>query len=185
MGRRSSSRPVQVRSARTFAARLAAGRASEQAAVGFLEALRGWDRKPQCVRCGDRNVYQMRSRSGHRNARFLWRCRSCNSQYTVRADTLFEDSRVGLRHWCAILHAACNSRDGIATLEISRRTGVSNVTALYMIDRIGMALGSRARVDDGEGADGSPGRAADRLKLHGKWMSAVRRALNSSRSEHG
>jgi len=34
----------------------------------------------------------MQSREGTRNARFLWRCKDCNKQYTVRQGTVFEDS---------------------------------------------------------------------------------------------
>jgi len=181
VGRRTRSQSSHA----SFVARVAAERVTEREAVEFLERLRGWDRKPRCVRCGDTNVYRMRSRSGHRNARFLWRCRGCNSQYTVRAATLFEDSRVALRDWCATLHAACRSKQGVSSTDISRRTGVTNATALFMIDRIRTALDSVERAHKGQEAGVPLGRVADRLKLRGKSMTAMRRALNSPRSEHG
>ena len=59
--------------------------------------------------CGATDVYRMRGRDGKRNKRFLWTCRDCGDQYTVRIGTVFEDSRIPLRHWCYAFWAACVS----------------------------------------------------------------------------
>ena len=46
------------------------------------------------------NVYKMSdAKTGKRNERFLWRCRDCKEQYTVRIGTVYEESRIELRHW--------------------------------------------------------------------------------------
>ncbi len=55
----------------------------ETAAVEFFE-MRRWGDTPYCPHCGDTNVYKMTDRDGTRNKRFLWRCRGCAEQYTVR-----------------------------------------------------------------------------------------------------
>jgi transposase-like protein len=61
--------------------------ASEAAAVTFLEAQR-WSDTPNCPRCGDTDVSMMKAEDGSRNARFLWRCKGCKQQYTVKIGTI-------------------------------------------------------------------------------------------------
>ncbi|MDQ6612726.1 MAG: transposase, partial [Gemmatimonadota bacterium] len=71
--------------------------ADEAAAILFLEAQR-WGDNPHCPRCGDVDVRQMLGKDGERNARFLWRCKGCKSQYTVKVGTVMEDSAIPARH---------------------------------------------------------------------------------------
>ncbi len=64
----------------------------ELAAVEFLEHQR-WGANPCCVKCGSIEVYKMTdAKTGERNKRFLWRCRDCKEQYTVRIGTVYEES---------------------------------------------------------------------------------------------
>lgn len=113
--------------------------ADEDAAVTFLEFQR-WGHDPSCAHCQSDQVYQMKGRDGKRNARYLWRCRSCGQQYTVRIGTVFEDSRIPLRHWCYAFWAACASKKGVSALQISRMTEVSYKSALFMMHRIRFAM---------------------------------------------
>lgn len=124
--------------------------ADETAAVEFLEKLR-WGDSPCCPRCGDTDVYQMRdSRTGGRNARYLWRCRGCKKQYTVRIGTVFEDSRIPLRHWCYAFWAACASKKGVSALQIKRQTGLTYKSALFMMHRIRFAMAPANDQDGGK-----------------------------------
>lgn len=109
--------------------------AHEEAAVQFLEHER-WGDTPKCAHCGSENVYQMLSSEGGRNKRFLWRCRDCRKQYTVRVGTIFEDSRIPLQHWCYAFWRACSSKKGVSALEIKRQTGLSYKSALFIMHRI-------------------------------------------------
>lgn len=114
--------------------------ADETAAYEFMERQR-WGDIPGCVRCGDTDVYQMRdSKTGGRNARFLWRCRGCKGQFTVRIGTVFEESRIPLRHWCLAFWRACSSKKGISAKQVSRETGISYKSALFMMHRIRYAM---------------------------------------------
>ena len=70
---------------------LPAACADEATAVEFMEKHR-WGDYPGCPRCGDMDVYQMKSRSGEREKHFRWRCRGCKKQFSVRTGTVFEDS---------------------------------------------------------------------------------------------
>jgi transposase-like protein len=118
---------------------LPAACADELTAVEFMEAQR-WGDTPACPRCGATDVYQMRGRDGQRSKRYLWRCRDCAAQYTVRIGTVFEDSRIPLRHWCYAFWAACASKKGVSALQIKRQTGLSYKSALFMMHRIRYAM---------------------------------------------
>ncbi len=120
--------------------------ADERAAVEFFE-LQRWAGTPCCPRCGSINVYQMKDRkTGERQASYRWLCRDCKSiksvcQFTVRTGTVFEDSKVELRHWCYAFWRASTSKKGVSALEIHRHTGLTYKTSLFVLHRIrwGMA----------------------------------------------
>jgi transposase-like protein len=112
----------------------------ETAAVEFMEAQR-WGSDPACPQCGVVDVYQMRDRkTGERSRRYLWRCKGCNRQFTVRIGTVFEDSRIPMKHWCYAFWAACASKKGVSALQIKRMTGLSYKSALFMMHRIRFAM---------------------------------------------
>lgn len=112
----------------------------ELAAVEFLEQQR-WGETPCCVRCGSVNVYKMvDAKTGERSNRFLWRCRDCKEQYTVRIGTVYEESRIPLRHWCYAFWRAATSKKGVSALEIKRQCQISYKSALFLMNRIRFAM---------------------------------------------
>lgn len=112
----------------------------ELAAVEFLEAQR-WGDTPCCVKCGSVRVYKMTDpKTGGRNRRFLWRCWDCNQQYTVRIGTVYEESRIHLRHWCYAFWRAATSKKGVSALEIKRHCQISYKSALFLMNRIRFAM---------------------------------------------
>jgi transposase-like protein len=114
--------------------------ADELAAVEFFEEQR-WGNEPGCIHCGSVNVYKMRDRkTGERNKRFLWRCLDCSQQYTVRIGTVYEESRIPLRHWCYAFWRAATSKKGVSALEIKRHCQISYKSALFLMNRIRFAM---------------------------------------------
>lgn len=112
----------------------------EKAAVEFLEQQR-WEGDPACPHCGSVDVYQMKdAKTGERNKRFLWRCHDCRQQFTVRIGTVFEESRIPLRHWAFAFWAACASKKGVSAMQISRQCNLSYKSALFMMHRIRYAM---------------------------------------------
>ncbi len=121
--------------------------ASEDAAVAFLERQR-WGSTPGCPRCGDTDVAQILGKDGQRGPRYLWRCRGCKQQFTVRIGTIFGDSKIPLRHWCDAFWAACASKKGVSALQIKRQTGLSYKSALFLMHRIRYAMTPDAAPED-------------------------------------
>lgn len=109
--------------------------ANETAAVEFLEAKR-WGDTPCCPHCGSVAVYKMMSRNGERNARFLWRCRDCKKQYTVRANSVLAESLLPLSKWCRAMWMASTAKNGVSALELSRTLQVNYRTALFVLHRL-------------------------------------------------
>jgi transposase-like protein len=112
----------------------------ERSAVEFMEFQR-WGDSPACPSCGSVSVYQMKdSKTGERQVNYRWRCKDCKDQYTVRKGTVFEDSRIELRHWCFGFWRASTSKKGVSALEIHRQTGLSYKSCLFLLHRIRFAM---------------------------------------------
>lgn len=112
----------------------------ELAGVEFFEKQR-WGDTPCCIRCGSVNVYKMvDAKTGQRNKRYLWRCHDCKKQYTVRIGTVYEESRIPLRHWAYAFWRACTSKKGVAALELQRHCQISYKSALFLMNRIRFAM---------------------------------------------
>jgi transposase-like protein len=113
---------------------------NELAAVEFFERQR-WGSVPVCVHCESSAVYKMTdAATGERNQRFLWRCRECGKQYTVRIGTVYEETRLELRHWCYAFWRASTSKKGVSALEIMRNCQISYKSALFLMNRIRFAM---------------------------------------------
>lgn len=119
---------------------LPAACANEAAAVEFVENKR-WGDCPCCVHCGSVAVYKMTDRkTGERNKRFLWRCRDCSKQYTVRVGTIFNESLIPLHKWCRAFWEAASCKNGVSAREMERKLQVTYKTALFMMHRIRHAM---------------------------------------------
>lgn len=147
--------------------------ADEKAAVEFMEAQR-WGATPACPHCGSTSVYQMKnSKTGERQANYRWRCHDCKEQYTVRIGTVFEESRIPLRHWCFAFWRASTSKKGVSALEIHRQTGVSYKSALFMMHRIRFAMSE---------TDGGP--LTGTVETDEVFIGGRSRKINNSRKTH-
>jgi transposase-like protein len=114
--------------------------ADELAAVEFFEMQR-WGDNPCCVKCGSVAAYKMTdAKTGERNKRFLWRCRNCKEQFTVRIGTVYEESRLPMKHWAYAFWRACTSKKGVSALEIQRHCQISYKSALFLMNRIRFAM---------------------------------------------
>jgi transposase-like protein len=112
----------------------------ETAAVELFESLR-WGNTPCCVKCGSVAVYQMKdAKTGERSKRYLWRCRDCKEQYTVRIGTVYEESRLPMRHWAYAFWRGATSKKGVSALEIKRHCQISYKSALFLMNRIRFAM---------------------------------------------
>jgi transposase-like protein len=102
---------------------------TEESCVAHLESLR-WPKGVICPVCGSsRKVYKLSSRP-------IYKCSDCDSQFSVRKGTIFEESRLPLRKWFAAAWLVTESRKGISSCQLAREIGVTQKTAWFMLGRL-------------------------------------------------
>src|ERR1035438_7291859 len=147
---------------------------NEMAAVEFFER-QMWHGTPRCPHCQSTAVYKMMDATmGQRSKRFLWRCRGCNKQFTVRVGTVLEESRIPLRHWAYAFWRAATSKKGVAALEIKRQCQISHKAPVdlgwhgaggvaHSIAALGLRFLAGSNVQEGCGGAGDQAAVPDQL----------------------
>jgi transposase-like protein len=98
-----------------------------------------WPDGVRCPRCGSDRVYPLATR------RFHWECPDCRKggayRFSVLVETIFEDTKIGLRQWFKVIYLMLTSKKGISSLQVQRIMGFGSYeTALSMTHRIRAAL---------------------------------------------
>lgn len=107
--------------------------ATEEACLGYLERLR-WPQGFVCPRCGV-------AAEPYRSSRARLMCRSCSTQSTVTAGTIFEKTRTSLRVWLAAAWYITNQKHGVSALGLQRVLGLGSYqTAWAMLHRLRRAM---------------------------------------------
>jgi transposase-like protein len=114
---------------------------SEEAAYQHVEAIL-WPGGPVCPHCGNTRAYALKSRTDSENqVRIgLYKCASCRKQFTVKINTIFEDSHIPLRKWLQALYMMSSSKKGVSCNQLHRTLGVSVKSAWHMGHRIREAM---------------------------------------------
>ena len=122
----------------------------EQAAFDHIEAML-WPQGPVCPHCGGEG-YALKSVIGKESVRKdgtvkpaprrlgVKKCRACQTQFTVRVGTIFEESRAPLHLWLQAISLLAASKKGISANQLHRMLGVTLKTAWFMAHRIRMAM---------------------------------------------
>jgi transposase-like protein len=101
--------------------------------IEFVAAMRWVDGIAQCPHCG-------KSNAGFLKTRRIWKCRECRKQFSVKTDSIFEESPIGLDKWLMAIWLVVNCKNGISSYEIARDLKVTQKTAWFLLHRIRLAL---------------------------------------------
>ncbi len=107
----------------------------EQTCIDAVAMMR-WLDGPRCPDCfGDdaKNPYYLKTQK-------RWKCRTCRRQFSVKVETIFEDSPVPLQKWLPALWMLVSCKNGVSSWEIHRALGVTQKTAWFMVHRLRLAL---------------------------------------------
>lgn len=109
----------------------------EQVCIDTVAAMRWHDGKPVCPKCG--------TAEGERKHYWLvtqkrWKCYACRKQFSVKVDSVFEDSALGLDKWLVALWMLCNCKNGVSSHEIARELGIAQKNAWHLLHRLRVAL---------------------------------------------
>jgi len=85
------------------------------------------------------------------STRFLWYCKGCKKQFTIKVGTIFEDSALGMDKWMIAVWMICNCKNGISSYEIHRALGITQKSAWFMMHRIRRAMQNNSLLKLGGG----------------------------------
>ena len=110
---------------------------------------RRWKNGVICPRCGSANVGELVK------TRFVWNCKGCKKQFSVKVGTVLEDSPLKLSTWLPAFWLIANCKNGISSCELARALNVTQKTAWFMLHRIRtvMAQGSFEKMEGAVEAD--------------------------------
>jgi transposase-like protein len=113
--------------------------ADEQVCIDTVASLRWPEGKPVCPKCdtqeAERRHYWLQKQK-------RWKCYACRKQFSVKVNSLFEDSPLGLDKWLIALWMLCNCKNGVSSHEIARELGIAQKSAWHLLHRLRSALQS-------------------------------------------
>jgi transposase-like protein len=101
---------------------------SERECHNYLIQIR-WPNGVFCPHCNQKAVYR-------RSWELGFKCRTCNSSFTVTAGTMFHSTKLPLSKWFMAISIILSAKKGISSLQLSRTINVNKNTAWYMQKRI-------------------------------------------------
>jgi transposase-like protein len=110
----------------------------EQTCIDTVAAMR-WPDGPQCPACLAKESRQHWLKNQRR-----WQCRECGKQYSVKVNTIFEDSALSLDKWLTTMWMLANCKNGVSSYEIHRSIGVTQKSAWFMLQRIRLAMKNKS-----------------------------------------
>ncbi len=111
----------------------------EQVCIDAVAAMRWPDGNVVCPKCGliegerKRKHYWLKTQK-------RWKCYECRKQFSVKVNSVFEDSALGLDKWMVALWMLCNCKNGVSSHEIARELGIAQKNAWHMLHRLRLAL---------------------------------------------
>lgn len=111
----------------------------EETARVYLED-RLWPTGPVCPDCKSGERVSALGTCATRKAGY-YRCLSCNFDFTIRTNTIFERSKVPLHKWLYSMYLLVTARKGISSLQLAKEIGVTQKTAWFILGRLREACG--------------------------------------------
>jgi transposase-like protein len=111
----------------------------ESAAYGYVESLL-WPTGPVCPHCGNCDPVKVGRLNGKTTRAGLRKCYECRKPFTVKMNSIFEDSHAPLHIWLQAIYLMCSSKKGVSTRQLQRTLGVGMKTAWHMGHRIRLAM---------------------------------------------
>lgn len=103
----------------------------EQTCAKYLAEKR-WHGTPSCPRCNCRKIYC------RGDGRFV--CADCGYTFSVKAGTIFQDTKLPLLTWFKAIFLLCNCKQGISTRQLATTIGVTQKTSWFILQKIRILL---------------------------------------------
>jgi transposase-like protein len=135
----------------------------EQVCIDAVCAMRWPDGKPSCPACCGKEHYWLKTQK-------RWKCKECWRQFSVKLNTIFEDSPISLDKWLVAIWLLASCKNGVSSYEIARAIGITQKSAWHMMHRIRLAMQIRGteRTKLGGGSGNGEPCEADETFIGGK-----------------
>lgn len=89
-----------------------------------------WGGNPACPHCGNAGkIYRT-------NRGFKCGEKTCLKKFSVISQTIFENTKIGLRTWFAAMYLISTSKKGISSLQLAEQLGITQKSAWFVNHRI-------------------------------------------------
>lgn len=105
----------------------------EKKCVDHFRSVR-WPDGVTCPHCGSVKVYDL-SNGTHKCGE-----KKCALKFSVRYDTIFEDSKVSLQKWFMAIYLVTSHKKGISSCQLARDIKITQKSAWHMLHRIRAAI---------------------------------------------
>jgi len=95
-----------------------------------------WPNGFECPVCGGTSDSEVKTRG-------LFQCSACRRQTALIAGTIFAASKVALRVWFRAMYHLTQSKQGISSIELGRRLGVTQTTAWTIQHKLAQVMMER------------------------------------------
>jgi transposase-like protein len=110
---------------------------TEEKCTDYLVDLK-WDGRPKCHHCGNQHLnYFITTRS-------IWKCSSCKKQFSVKKNTIFEDSKLPLTTWFKAMYFFTNFKRSLSSCQMAKLLEIEQRTAWFLLHRL------RAMLDEND-----------------------------------
>ncbi|MCY3998753.1 MAG: IS1595 family transposase [Flavobacteriaceae bacterium] len=103
---------------------------TEECAKKYLEKIR-WGDTLLCPRCHSRKVNKIKKQKP-----MPYFCNHCRKYFSVRTETIMEESKISLRKWMIALYLFKNTPKGIASTRLGEYLGIQQRSAWFLLHRI-------------------------------------------------
>jgi transposase-like protein len=118
----------------------------EDTARQYLEG-RLWPSGPVCPDCKSGERVSALGVCATRKPGF-YRCLTCEFDFTVRTNTIFERSKVPLHKWIYAMYLLVTARKGISSMQLAKEIGITQKSAWFVLGRLREACGTPGGPDD-------------------------------------
>jgi hypothetical protein len=94
-----------------------------------------WPEGVTCPHCQAKGAHFIATRR-------IWRCKNRHDkqQFSIKVDTIFEDSPIPLDKWMVATWMIANCKNGISSCEVAKDLGITQKSAWFMLHRVRLAM---------------------------------------------
>jgi len=105
---------------------------TEESCVLHFERVRWGNDKPVCQYCGSlKGAYKTKPVGTYKCSEA-----ACGKKFTVRKNTIFEESKLPLRKWFMAIFFATSHKKGISSVQLAKNLSIGQKAAWHMLHRI-------------------------------------------------